>query len=637
MNAQVSIPKSSTRIDRATDQLGLTVSVATQSDREAIYLLRHEVYARELGQHTANPAAKLKDALDDWNSYLVARQGSQIAGFISVTPPYRAAMHGNQTPHYSIDKYVSREALPFPFDDHLYEVRLLTVVKPHRGGEVATLLMYAAFRWVEAHGGTRIVAIGRREIVDMYVRSGLEPLGMSVQSGAVTYDVLQATIEALRERMRSFGGLLERLESKTAWQLNFPFRKPAACFHGGAFFEAVGSKFDTLERSPSIINADVLDAWFPPAPGVVASLQEYLPWLLRTSPPTACEGLVEAIAEARGVSPEHILPGAGSSDLIFRALRHWLGPASHALILDPTYGEYAHVLERVIGCTVDRLTLRRDDNYAVDLGRLEAALSDNYDLVVLVNPNSPTGRHVARAQLEEILRRAPTRTRIWMDETYIEYAGCSFHEPCDVGEWSGGSDASFPLTPALSLRERERCRPPSDEKETAPPGAGESLESFAATSEKVIVCKSMSKVYALSGARAAYLCAGAHQLEELRAITPPWVVSLPAQVAAVRALQDADYYRARYAETATLREQLAAKLTELGLDVVPGVANFLLCHLPSDGPDAATIVRRCRERGLFLRDAGAMGSQLGSHGLRIAVKDGETNQRMMAILAPALQ
>ncbi len=629
MNAQDCIPESSTSLDRAQDQLGLTVSVATQTDREAIYRLRHEVYARELGQHAANPAARLKDALDDWNLYLVAKQGTQIAGFISVTPPGRTARNSLRTssskgptsqgtlletaadgptpnpsaePHYSLDKYVSREALPFPFDDRLYEIRLLTVVKPHRGREVATLLMYGAFRWVEAHGGTRIVAIGRREVVDMYLRSGLEPAGITVQAGAVTYDVLQVTVEALRERLKSFGGLLERLESKTVWQLNFPFRKPAACFHGGAFFDAVGTRFDSLERSRSIINADVLDAWFPPAPGVLAGLQEYLPWLLGTSPPTGCEGLIEAIAEARGVGPENILPGAGSSDLIFRALRHWLGPSSHALILDPTYGEYAHVLERVIGCTVDRLTLSRTDHYAVDLNRWEAALSDHYDLVVLVNPNSPTGRHVPRAKLEEILRRAPARTRIWVDETYIEYS-----------DWER-------RYPTGRIGER-----------------GESLEGFAAGSENVLVCKSMSKVYALSGARAAYLCAGQHQLEELRAITPPWVVSLPAQVAAVRALQDPGYYAARYAETAALREQLAVRLVELGLEIIPGVANFLLCHLLPRGPNAATIVHRCREQGLFLRDAGAMGSQLGSHSLRTAVKDTATNERMLEILSTVLR
>jgi len=449
--------------------------------------------------------------------------------------------------------------------------------------------MYAALRWVEAHGGEQVVAIGRREVLDLYLKAGLEPTGQSAQSGAVTYDLLHATTAALRERLQDFSGLLDRLQEKTDWQLSFPFRKPATCFHGGAFFSAIGERFGTLERSRTIINGDVLDAWFPPAPGVLESLRVHLPWLLRTSPPTGCEGLVETIAERRGVAPENILPGAGSSDLIFRALRHWLTPASHALILDPTYGEYAHVLERVIGCTVDRLTLSREDGYVVDLPRLGAALADGYDLVVLVNPNSPTGRHVPRAQLERALSQVPLCTRVWVDETYVEYAG-----------------------------------------------VGESLERFAAHSENVIVCKSMSKVYALSGARSAYLCAGPHQLEELRAITPPWVISLPAQVAAVRALQDPEYYAARYFETAALREELSTQLRMLGLEVLPGIANFLLCHLPENGPDAASMVRCCREQGLFLRDAAVMGTRLGSQALRVAVKDVATNQQMVAIIQQVL-
>src|SRR5207253_350152 len=110
-------------------------------------------------------------------------------------------------------------------------------------------------------------------------------------------------------------------------------------------------------------------------------------------------------------------------------------------------------------------------------------------------------------------------------------------------------------------------------------GAEHSLESFAATSRNVIVCKSMSKVYALSGVRAAYLCGPRHFMTELRAITPPWAVSLPAQVAAVNALHDPGYYQRRYAETHAQREFLAHELGGLGFDVTPGVANFLLCHL----------------------------------------------------------
>ncbi len=558
----------------------IRISLADEHDREVIYRLRHEVYAGELGQHQVNETQALRDRLDDFNVYIVASIGEEIAGFMSITPPGPGG--------YSIDKYLKREQLPFPWDEHLYEVRLLTVVKACRGRELAMLLMYAAFRWIESHGGTRVTAIGRREILDLYLKVGLESVGLSVQSGAVTYDVLQAPLCRLREQVERFGGLFARLEHQMEWRLDFPFHKPAACFHGGAFFKTIGEQFDALERRHEIVNADVLDAWFPPSPRVISALQEHLPWLLRTSPPTSGEGLVQAIAEARGVPTESILPGAGSSDLIFLALRQWLNRTSRVLILDPTYGEYAHVLSKVIRCRVERFALSGSNDYEVDLRQLEARLADDFDLCILVNPNSPTGRHIPRETLAAMLQRVPQKTKVWMDETYIEYAG-----------------------------------------------AGQSLESFAAASENIVVCKSMSKAYALSGARAAYLCAPPHLLEELRSVTPPWAVSLLAQVAAVKALQDPEYYAERYAETHLFREEMAEQLRALGFAVVPGTANFLLIHLPAGGAGAAEMVQYCRQQNLFLRDASLMGTQL-TGAIRIAVKDRATNQQMLKIIAAAI-
>ena len=73
-------------------------------------------------------------------------------------------------------------------------------------------------------------------------------------------------------------------------------------------------------------------------------------------------------------------------------------------------------------------------------------------------------------------------------------------------------------------------------------------------------------------------------------------------------------------------------MESLGWETVPGIANFILCHLPPAGPDAATVVARCREYGLFLRDASGMGAELGDRAVRIAVKDRETNRRMVDIL-----
>ncbi len=346
--------------------------------------------------------------------------------------------------------------------------------------------------------------------------------------------------------------------------------------------------FETLERKDAVISADVLDAWFDPAPSVVRKVADHLAFAIKTSPPTHSEGLQRTIAATRGIPAHAILPGAGSSDLIFAGLQRWVAPGSRVLILDPMYGEYAHVLD-VIGATIDRLRLSPAQAYDIDGPSLAAALARGYDWVILVNPNSPTGRHLPRTVLQKLLTDAPATTRFWLDETYVDYVG-----------------------------------------------PDQSLERYAASSSNVLVCKSLSKAYALSGVRVAYLVGPSSLIDDLRPHCPPWAVSLPGQMAACEALQAADYYRAQWDATHALRRELQRDLEELGWQVVPGCANFLLCELPADGPDAAELVTRARRFGLFVRDVANMGPSLSRHAVRVAVKDRPTNQRMVKILQAVL-
>ena len=367
-------------------------------------------------------------------------------------------------------------------------------------------------------------------------------------------------------------------------------RGAGVCYHGGAFFEAIGEDFSRLGRRGDIINADVLDAWFPPAPAVLDALHRDLPWLLRTSPPTHSRGLIETIARVRGIPADAITCGAGSSDLIFRAFREWLSPASRVLLLDPTYGEYEHVCQHVVGCRVERIALQRGRRYRLDVAELRARLDEAYDLVVLVNPNNPTGQYVPQAELEPILRCAPASTKFWIDEAYLDYVD-----------------------------------------------GATSLEPVAACMPNVVVCKSLSKVYALSGARAAYLVGAPDVVARLRVLTPPWAVSLTAQLAAVRALESHSYYAACYARTDTLRAALTDELRELDPEIqASGAGNFLLCHLTGRQPDAGAVVRESRRRGLFVRDISRMAPRLGDRVIRLAVKDPVTQQRMVDILADVL-
>jgi histidinol-phosphate/aromatic aminotransferase/cobyric acid decarboxylase-like protein len=147
----------------------------------------------------------------------------------------------------------------------------------------------------------------------------------------------------------------------------------------------------------------------------------------------------------------------------------------------------------------------------------------------------------------------------------------------------------------------------------------------------------MSKVYALSGLRVAYLCASPIQLEKLRSISPPWAVSLPSQIAAVVALQETSYYEKCYKQTHALREEFSEALLKFkSLEVLQSKANFVLCYLPENGPTAETIVSECKERGLYLRDVSNMGKNFNKHTIRIAIKDKETNQKMLKIIKQVL-
>ena len=271
----------------------LIVRMADDRDRERIYQIRHEVFAAELGQYATNSVGRLTDALDAFNHYIVVADGERIVGFVAITPP--------GSPSFSIDKYFQRAELPFPVDDRLYEVRLLTVPQESRRSLLALALMYAAFRWVEARGGTRIMAIGRREIRSMHVRVGLKPTGQDVKCGAVTYGLLQATMTDVQDSLGGIRKMLDRIDAEMSWEIGVAYRTPSPCYHGGKFFEAVGDEFQNLAQLDTVIAADVLDAWFPPSPKAVAALQKNLPQLLRTSPPTGCEGLVRTIARVRGV------------------------------------------------------------------------------------------------------------------------------------------------------------------------------------------------------------------------------------------------------------------------------------------------------------------------------------------------
>lgn len=359
-------------------------------------------------------------------------------------------------------------------------------------------------------------------------------------------------------------------------------------FHGGASFDAIGVDFGDLNRRAAIVDADVLDAWYEPAPAVLDTLRAHLPWLVKTSPPTHGDGLRDAIAARHGLSPQQVLIGGGTSSLMFLAIPRLVPRGARVAILDPMYGEYRHITEHLLGCAITPCELQESDGFAPDPVAIARTVREaGCRVLILVNPNSPTGRLLDRDGMQRLLRGLPADCRVWIDETYVDFA---------------------PDVPTA--------------------------EPLVAQDARVIVAKSMSKFFALSGLRVGYLVADRGLVAELEPWNPPWSAGLLAQVAAVRALQSYAWYRDRARDTHALREGLAAEIDAIGgLRCMPSTTNFVMFR--TERASAATLVARCREDGVFVRDCSSLSPRFGARFVRTAVKDAAANARIVAALRAA--
>ncbi len=358
--------------------------------------------------------------------------------------------------------------------------------------------------------------------------------------------------------------------------------------HGGAFFDSIGDDFQNLARNKQVINADVLDAWYDPSPRVVSAIRTHLEWLIRTSPPTHAEGLRSVISESRSVPLANLALGSGSSSLMFAALKSLVKRGEKAVVMDPMYGEYEHVLGSLIGANVVRSEQFAHEEFRPDIDRLVAD-SKGAKLLTMVNPNSPTGRSIPLFAMKQLLEHLDPETKLWVDETYIDFV--------------------------------------SQEQ---------SLEPLVASNPNLIICKSMSKFYALSGLRVGYLACSPLLATELERETPPWNIGLISQLAAVEALKDRPYYEQMAEETKRLKGHLIGLLSEIeGLLTIPSSTNFVFLKLPHS--HSGEVAKEMAKQDVFIRDCDSLSPRFNGEYIRIAVKPEAQNHRIASALAGTLK
>ena len=296
-------------------------------------------------------------------------------------------------------------------------------------------------------------------------------------------------------------------------------------------------------RDKTYIKLNTNESPFPPSPAVLAALTEGEAEKLRLySDPTLSQP-VAAIAAYYGVSEECVCVGNGSDEVLSFAFRAW--GEGGVTATDVTYGFYP-VFSAFYGIPYSTVPLRED--FTVDVDALAAAKGT----LVLANPNAQTGIYLGRAQIEALVASDPDRVVI-VDEAYIDFGG----------------ESAVPLTQRY---------------------------------DNLVVVQTFSKSRNLAGARVGFAIgcpALIRDLNTLRFSFNPYNVNRLSLLAATAAMEDVAYFEACTREVARVREVTRERLTALGFEVTPSLANFLLARHPRISGEA--LYRSLKEKGYLVR------------------------------------
>lgn len=288
--------------------------------------------------------------------------------------------------------------------------------------------------------------------------------------------------------------------------------------------------------------------------------------------------LKNALAARLDVPPGWLTLGSGSSEILELAAQVSVKPGEGVV-----YSQYGFVVYGQAAAHAHaRSTVVPARRFGHDLDAMRAAIGEDTRLVFVANPNNPTGTFLEAEPLFEFLQAVPAHATVLLDEAYTEYLSPA--ERYDSIEW---------------VRQLPN----------------------------LIVARTFSKAFGLAGLRIGYGVAQPGLSARMNAQRPRFNVTTPAQAAALAALADRDFLARTYELNLAERAQLAADLTELGLDCIPSSGNFLMVRV---GDGQAVHAR--------LLAAGIAVSPLDSYGLpewlRITVGLPEQNRAVLAALRP---
>ena len=294
-------------------------------------------------------------------------------------------------------------------------------------------------------------------------------------------------------------------------------------------------------------------------------------------PDRHAEAVRRALAERHDVEPERIVLGNGAAELLQAATLALLSPGDELLTPWPSYPLYPLMAARAGGRPVP----------VEDVSALVDSVTDRTRLLVICNPNDPTGAYLTAEQIAAIASALPERVHVLVDEALVHFQDA---EPID---------AVLRLTDALP---------------------------------RFAVVRTFSKIYGLSGLRAGYAVGSSASTKLLDAISPVLGVNALSQSAIEQALKiGGAEVESRRASVIRERAHVMEVLSELPLDVAPSQANFV--WIAAEGMSGFELANRLKKEGVLVAPGGPLGAD--DH-VRATIRDGAATERLLAGLKKAL-
>jgi len=315
---------------------------------------------------------------------------------------------------------------------------------------------------------------------------------------------------------------------------------------------------------------------FGPSPKAVKAMQAVLAESNFYPDNDAIE-LRQKLAELHNVSPEQIVPTAGSTALLGIIARTLLSPGLNAVTSDRSFIVYP-IATQAAGGRLIQVPMRSD---GFDLDAIAAAIDQHTRIIYISNPNNPTGTLVPPGELDRFLGTVPEHVIVILDEAYYDFAQ---HFAALRGvEYSHALD-------------------------------------YVRQGRKVVVLRTFSKAHGLAGVRVGYGIGPTGLMSYFARMRTTFSVSVVAQAAALAALEDEGHTQKALKNNAEQAEKLIADVAELGYHPIPTWANFVYCEL---GDDAAAVAKRLQAEGIIVRPLGPWGAPTA---IRITIGTPEQNE-----------